>query len=290
MGFKQYIKRGIVYLLHGVPERKVYANISYLAPNEMLRGRAALVTGGTSGIGYEIAKAFINAGAKVVITGRNEQKLSKACAAINKEVSCKNMIFGLVMDNTNVKTMPQKLEEIKSLVGGQSVDILVNNAGVVGGEVKDCLEEQYDRIMDTNLKGTFFLSQLMARYFVNNKIGGNILMIGSSSSLRPATSAYTITKNAVYGFTKGLAKVLAPYGITVNGLAPGPTATPILMPDGVRDEISFSNSLGRYVLPGEIANMAVFLVSNMGRSIIGDMIFMTGGSGVITYDDVNYSF
>lgn len=290
MGFKQYIKRGIVYLLHGVPERKVYANISYLAPNEMLRGRAALVTGGTSGIGYEIAKAFINAGAKVVITGRNEQKLSKACAAINKEVSCKNMIFGLVMDNTNVKTMPQKLEEIKSLVGGQSVDILVNNAGVVGGEVKDCLEEQYDRIMDTNLKGTFFLSQLMARYFVNNKIGGNILMIGSSSSLRPATFAYTITKNAVYGFTKGLAKVLAPYGITVNGLAPGPTATPMLMPDGVRDEISFSNSLGRYVLPGEIANMAVFLVSNMGRSIIGDMIFMTGGSGVITYDDVNYSF
>lgn len=290
MGFKQYIKRGIVYLLHGVPERKVYANISYLAPNEMLRGWAALVTGGTSGIGYEIAKAFINAGAKVVITGRNEQKLSKACAAINKEVSCKNMIFGLVMDNTNVKTMPQKLEEIKSLVGGQSVDILVNNAGVVGGEVKDCLEEQYDRIMDTNLKGTFFLSQLMARYFVNNKIGGNILMIGSSSSLRPATSAYTITKNAVYGFTKGLAKVLAPYGITVNGLAPGPTATPMLMPDGVRDEISFSNSLGRYVLPGEIANMAVFLVSNMGRSIIGDMIFMTGGSGVITYDDVNYSF
>ena len=290
MGFKQYIKRGIVYLLHGVPERKVYANISYLAPNEMLRGRAALVTGGTSGIGYEIAKAFINAGAKVVITGRNEQKLSKACAAINKEVSCKNMIFGLVMDNTNVKTMPQKLEEIKSLVGGQSVDILVNNAGVVGGEVKDCLEEQYDRIMDTNLKGTFFLSQLMARYFVNNKIGGNILMIGSSSSLRPATSAYTITKNAVYGFTKGLAKVLAPYGITVNGLAPGATATPMLMPDGVRDEISFSNSLGRYVLPGEIANMAVFLVSNMGRSIIGDMIFMTGGSGVITYDDVNYSF
>ena len=90
MGFKQYIKRGIVYLLHGVPERKVYANISYLAPNEMLRGRAALVTGGTSGIGYEIAKAFINAGAKVVITGRNEQKLSKACAAINKEVSCNN--------------------------------------------------------------------------------------------------------------------------------------------------------------------------------------------------------
>ena len=112
----------------------------------------------------------------------------------------------------------------------------------------------------------------------------------TSSSLRPATSAYTLTKNAIYGFTKGLAKILSPYGITVNGIAPGPTATPMLMPNGIKENIVFHNPLGRYVLPGEIANMAVFLVSNMGRSIIGDMIFMTGGSGVVTFDDVNYSF
>ena len=124
----------------------------------------------------------------------------------------------------------------------------------------------------------------------NNHIEGNIINIGSSSCLRPATSAYSITKNAILGLTKGLAKILAPHGIIVNGIAPGPTATPMLMPNGIRDNISFPNQLGRYELPEEIANMAVFLVSNMGKSIIGDMVFMTGGSGVVTYDDVHYSF
>lgn len=290
MGLKQYIKRGVKFILHGVPERKVYAQVSYLAPSEMLKGRTALVTGGTSGIGYEVAKAYINAGARVVITGRNEEKVKKACEAIDKEVSRKGNIFGIVMNNTDVKSMPSKLQDIERVLGSGHIDILVNNAGVVGGEVKDCTEELYNTILDTNLKGTFFLSKLVARYWVDNQIEGNILMMGSSSSLRPATSAYTLTKNALYGFTKGLAKVLAPHGITVNGLAPGPTATPMTMPNGVRDEISFPNPLGRFVMPGEIANMAVFLVSNMGRSIIGDMVFMTGGSGIVTFDDVKYSF
>lgn len=290
MGLKQYIKRGVKFILHGVPERKVYAQVSYLAPSEMLKGRTALVTGGTSGIGYEVAKAYINAGARVVITGRNEEKVKKACEVIDKEVSRKGNIFGMVMNNTDVKSMPSKLQDIERVLGTGHIDILVNNAGVVGGEVKDCTEELYNTILDTNLKGTFFLSKLVARYWMNNQIEGNILMMGSSSSLRPATSAYTLTKNALYGFTKGLAKVLAPHGITVNGLAPGPTATPMTMPNGVRDEISFPNPLGRFVMPGEIANMAVFLVSNMGRSIIGDMVFMTGGSGIVTFDDVKYSF
>lgn len=290
MGLKQYIKRGVKFILHGVPERKVYAQVSYLAPSEMLKGRTALVTGGTSGIGYEVAKAYINAGARVVITGRNEEKVKKACEVIDKEVSRKGNIFGMVMNNTDVKSMPSKLQDIERVLGTGHIDILVNNAGVVGGEVKDCTEELYNTILDTNLKGTFFLSKLVARYWVDNQIEGNILMMGSSSSLRPATSAYTLTKNALYGFTKGLAKVLAPHGITVNGLAPGPTATPMTMPNGVRDEISFPNPLGRFVMPGEIANMAVFLVSNMGRSIIGDMVFMTGGSGIVTFDDVKYSF
>lgn len=290
MGLKQYIKRGVKFILHGVPERKVYAQVSYLAPSEMLKGRTALVTGGTSGIGFEVAKAYINAGARVVITGRNEEKVKKACEAINKEVSRKGNIFGIVMNNTDVKSMPSKLQDIERVLGTGHIDILVNNAGVVGGEVKDCTEELYNTILDTNLKGTFFLSKLVASYWADNQIEGNILMMGSSSSLRPATSAYTLTKNALYGFTKGLAKVLAPHGITVNGLAPGPTATPMTMPNGVRDEISFPNPLGRFVMPGEIANMAVFLVSNMGRSIIGDMVFMTGGSGIVTFDDVKYSF
>jgi 3-oxoacyl-[acyl-carrier protein] reductase len=290
MSLANYIKRGIKFILTGVPEKKVYTNIAYLAPSEMLRGRTALITGGTSGIGFEMAKAFIRAGATCVITGRNEEKIKKACAEIKNELGSNSPIFGKKMDVTNLPSMAESFKEILEIVPSHTLDILVNNAGVVGGEIKDCTEEKYDLILDTNLKGTFFLSRLVARYMRDNHIEGNILNVGSSSSLRPATSAYTITKNAIYGFTKGLAKVLAPHGITVNGIAPGPTATPMLMPNGIKDNLAFSNPLGRYTLPGEIANMAVFLVSAMGKSIIGDMIFMTGGSGVVTFDDVQYNF
>lgn len=290
MSIIKYLKRALVYILHGVPQKNVYANIAYLAPSEMLNGRSALITGGTSGIGYEIAKAFVNAGATCVITGRNSEKLNKACCQIEAETKKTSCIFGVVLDNTDVSSMNEKFKQVLSTIPSHTIDILVNNAGVVGGEIKDCDEEKYDLILDTNLKGVFFLSQITARYMRDNKIEGNILNIGSSSSLRPATSAYTISKNAIYGFTKGLAKVLSPYGITVNGIAPGPTATPMLMPDGIKENIAFPNPLGRFDLPGEIANMAVFLTSPMGRSIVGDMIFMTGGSGVVTFDDVKYTF
>ena len=290
MSLANYIKRGIKFILTGVPEKKVYTNIAYLAPSEMLKGRTALITGGTSGIGFEMAKAFIRAGATCVITGRNEEKVKKTCAEIETELGAKESIFGKKMDVTNLASMGESFNEILDIIPSRKIDILVNNAGVVGGEIKDCSEEKYDLILDTNLKGTFFLSQLVARYMRDNHIEGNILNVGSSSSLRPATSAYTITKNAIYGFTKGLAKVLAPHGITVNGIAPGPTATSMLMPNGIKDNLAFSNPLGRYILPGEIANMAVFLVSAMGKSIIGDMIFMTGGSGVVTFDDVHCNF
>lgn len=291
MGIKKYLKRGIKYILHGQPIKKVYAQVSYLSPSDMLEGRTALITGGTSGIGFEIAKAFINAGATCIITGRKEEKVIDACAKIGNDVSKKGHIYGLAWDVTDVEGNPQRFNKALELVKGEQIDILVNNAGLVGGEISNCTEEKYNAILNTNLKGSFFMSQLVARYMKDNGIKGNILNIGSSSSLRPATSAYTITKWGIRGMTKGLAKILSPYGITVNAIAPGPTATPMLMPNGVKDDISFpTNPLGRFIMPGEIANMAVFLVSNMGRSIIGDMIFMTGGSGVVTYDDVHYSF
>ena len=87
-----------------------------------------------------------------------------------------------------------------------------------------------------------------------------------------------------------MAKTLAPYGITVNGIAPGPTATPMLGKKEGEDIAYTRNPLGRFTLPEEIANMAVFLVSDMGRSIVGDIIYMTGGSGLVTFDDVDYNF
>ena len=166
----------------------------------------------------------------------------------------------------------------------------MNNAGVNAASMPNATEEAYDAVLDTNLKGVFFLSQMMGRYMVDNKIKGNILNVASSSSLRPAISAYTLSKWGIRGLTLGLAKALAQYGITVNGVAPGPTATPMLLKNGETNLLNTTIPLGRYVLPEEIANMAVFLVSGMGKAIIGDIVYMTGGAAVLGYDDMRYSF
>ena len=288
MSIKKYLKRAFVFLLHGIPERHVIANITKLAPNEMLKGRTALITGATSGIGFEIAKSYLEAGAKVIITGRDKDRIQHACSLL-KSIHQNHIVHGIQMNNCDVPIFKEKLEEMLRWKDINQIDILVNNAGVLGGDIRDTTETEYDNIVNTNLKGVFFLSQMIGHYYKEQHIEGNILNIASSSSLRPAASAYTITKWGIRGLTLGLAKILTPYGIIVNGIAPGPTATRMIFKESNTD-IAFKNPIGRCAMPEEIANMAVFLVSNMGRSIVGDIIYMTGGSGLITLDDVNYEF
>lgn len=288
MSIKKYLKRAFVFLLHGIPERHVIANITKLAPNEMLKGRTALITGATSGIGFEIAKSYLEAGAKVIITGRDKDRIQHACSLL-KSIHQNYIVHGIQMNNCDVPIFKEKLEEMLRWKDINQIDILVNNAGVLGGDIRDTTETEYDNIVNTNLKGVFFLSQMIGHYYKEQHIEGNILNIASSSSLRPAASAYTITKWGIRGLTLGLAKILTPYGIIVNGIAPGPTATRMIFKESNTDT-AFKNPIGRCAMPEEIANMAVFLVSNMGRSIVGDIIYMTGGSGLITLDDVNYEF
>lgn len=286
MSFKSRIKHIISFLLHGETPI-IAANVATYAPNNMLEGRCAIITGGTSGIGFCIAKAFLNAGATVIITGRSEHKLEIASSKLGN----KERVFTFVMDSMKVESFElifDKMKKTTSASGIGAIDILVNNAGVLGASIPNATEDQYDAVLDTNLKGVFFLSQLFANYMVANKIKGNILNVASSSSLRPALSAYTISKWGIRGFTMGLARSLAPHGITVNGIAPGQTATPML---NKQDDNLYNKTcpLGRWILPEEIANGAVFLVSDMGRAILGDIMYMTGGAALLSYEDMNYN-
>ena len=283
----RFFYRGFQYMISGVPNHIVNVNVASLASSDLLKGRCALITGGTSGIGFEIAKAFINAGGTVVITGRSQDRIDVALSKLKKGRS-----FGIVLD-TNVGSFNNKFAELLNVLNQENVpqiDILVNNAGVNGKGMPNATEEDYDKILDTNLKGVFFLSQMFGKYLVRNNIKGNILNIASASSLRPADSAYSITKWGVRGLTLGLAKSLGKEGITVNGIAPGPTATPMLIKDDKANMYLGRIPLGRYIMPEEIANMAVILVSDMGRSIMGELIYMTGGAANLTYDDVKYGF
>lgn len=285
MNIKDYIIRGIRYVIRGIPVVQTSVNIVRLSPSELLKGKTAIITGGTSGIGKAIAVAFIEAGARVCITGRDKEKIRIALNDIRKKTNTTN-IDGIVLDNSNVPLIKDKISYIiDDLFGGQ-LDILVNNAGVNGGNLNNCSEEEYQNVMDTNLKGTIFLTRVICKFMIDNHVSGNILNICSSSSLRPANTAYVISKWGLRGYTLGLAKQLIKHNIVVNGLAPGPTATPMLLKD-TSDITLENNPSGRFAMSEEIANLAVVLTSSMGRMVVGDILYATGGAAITTFDDLN---
>lgn len=282
MGIKEYLKKKMI------KTKKEQICIPCLE-GHFLDGRKALVTGGSSGIGYAIAKSFLMNGADVVLCGRDEVKLENAKQRLCIECKCKNLrIDTLVIDISKVEEMKKRLW-IYLDKGNIKIDIFVNNAGINGGDLfPNTSEECYDRILETNLKGMYFISQEIVSYMIRNQIQGNILNITSSSAIRPAISPYIISKWGERGLTLGMAKKYLPYGIIVNGLAPGSTLTPMLKKNADNDLNLEYSPTGRYAAPEEIGNLATVLVSSMGRMIVGDTIYATGGAGIITVDDMAY--
>ena len=250
---------------------------------EVLKGKVAVVTGGTTGIGFEIAKAFIHNGASVIITGRDSERIANAVVKLKKEIGNSENMFvcGEVLDNTMTTQIEDRWKQILS-----HIEILVNNAGVISkthfGKTD---EKDYNLVMETNLKGTYFLSEIVSNYMIENGIKGNILNISSSSALRPAVSAYSMAKWAIHGLTLGMAKKLSPYGIVVNSIAPGPTATRMLQSDNIININRMSSPSERYATASEIANLAVIMVSDMSKMVNGDTMYATGGCGLLTFDD-----
>lgn len=287
MGITSYLRRGLSYILKGQPVVQINANIVTLSKNELLKGRTALITGGTSGIGKAIASAFLDAGANVVITSRTQEKADKVARELQSGHESQ-LVIGTKLDNEKPESFKKTLSEVVLRLGQNKLDILVNNAGIRGGRWGDTTLEEYEKVMDTNLKGVFFLSELVAKYMRDNSVHGNILNICSASSLRPANSAYCLSKWGIRALTEGMAKTLISYDIVVNGIAPGPTATPMFGLNSEDNLTASSQPNKRFTTVEEIANMAVVYVSDMGRTIVGDIAYMTGGAALLTYDDNNY--
>lgn len=243
-----------------------------------LNGKVALITGGTGGIGLAIAKSFVESGCKVIIVGRSTEKCQKCCEEVGK--NCSYVSFDL----NDIKNIHHFIEKSVSVFG--KIDILVNSAGVHSTkslhDYFDVDEKEFDTIMAVNLKSTFFVSQAVAKYMVDNKIKGHILNISSSVQNEPAWSPYRLSKWGIKGLTSELAEKLLPYGIIVNAIAPGSTATNLL---GVKDGDSIytdDNLIGRYIMPDEVATYAKLLVSELGNMVVGDTVYISGGRGTIT--------
>ena len=247
-----------------------------VSEERVLEGRVALITGGTRGLGLEFARTFANCGCDVIVSGRNKDALAEAVKELGEQGR------SLFLDATDINSFDEKVKEANTLFN-KPVDILVNCAGVHNHHgFLDTDVEEFELIMKTNLEGMFFLSQAVANSMIKHKIKGHILNVSSSAALRPASNTYQLSKWGVRGLTLGMADVLLPYGIIVNAIAPGPTATDMLIKDGDTSLYKHDSLIGRYEHPIEIANLAKIMVSDIGNMIVGDTIYVTGGSGVIS--------
>jgi 3-oxoacyl-[acyl-carrier protein] reductase len=259
-------------------EEKIIPILTPVKEEMIFSGKVALITGGSSGIGLSIAENLISKGCKVIIAGTNESKLEKASQKLGGSTNIRMIVINV----TDTDSLPDKVQEAVQLYDDNKIDILINCAGKIShSDFLRMSESEYDEVMNTNAKGTYFMCQAVSRFMIDNKIRGHILNISSASALRPAWSPYHISKWAVRGMTLGLAEQLLPYGIVVNAIAPGPVATPMLGKKEGDSVYHPSNPAGRYAMPNEIAELAAFMVRYMGNLIVGDTYYITGGGGTI---------
>jgi NAD(P)-dependent dehydrogenase (short-subunit alcohol dehydrogenase family) len=180
---------------------------------------AALITGGSSGLGARFAQVLAQAGAKVVIAGRRGDRLTEVAGAI---AASGGKVFTVTLDVTKTETLAAAIDEAEKLAG--KLTILVNNAGMnVLSSASALNESDYDKIMDTNVKAAFFMTQAVGTRMVERKVKGRIVNIASIGAFKalPGLVAYSMSKTAIAMMTKGFAREWARHKIAVNALCPG---------------------------------------------------------------------
>lgn len=241
-----------------------------------LTGKAALVTGANTGIGQAIAVALAEAGADVAVAGRSEpaETLALIAATGRKAVNIK-------ADLSSTEPVQRVIDE--AVAGLGKVDILVNNAGIIRrDDLLQFSEEDWDAVIDTNLKTLFFLSQAAAKGMVERGTG-KIVNIASLLTFQGGirVPSYAAAKSGVSGVTKAMANELAPRGVQVNAIAPGyitTNNTAALVADETRNrQILERIPTGRWGKPEDIAGAAVFLASEASDYVTGQVLAVDGG-------------
>lgn len=247
-----------------------------------LSGTVAIITGGNGGIGRSIAMGLANAGASVAIFGRNEEKNQKTLVEL-KEINPNSM--ALQVDISNNSELAPAIQKVEKELG--NITILVNNAGIInvsGGILNETIED-WDAVMDTQLKAVFLLSKLVAKSMAQHK-KGKIINIGSMYSFfgSARVPSYSAAKGAIIQLTRSMAIELAAHNVQVNAIAPGWFETN--MTEGAKtnqalcDEIIMRTPAGRWGQPEEIAGTAVFLASKASDFVTGETIRVDGGYAI----------
>lgn len=247
------------------------------------QGKVAIVTGGSKGIGKAIAKQLAHEGASVVINGRDMNALEEATQEIRREGGQITAIQTDVSKSKDVKAMIDKVIE-----DYDRIDILINNAAVFAESVRimDLEEEEWDRIMTTNLKGVFLCAKAVIKHMVKQKSGKIVNMTSFTGKTGrvvystfggPTKAHYCASKAGIISLTKSLAYELAPYNINVNGVAAGSVA-PEGTPEGKKEMIIPLVPLGRMGVSQDVAAAVLFLASPDASFITGEIMDVNGGT------------
>lgn len=271
MNYRASIKNRLCRIL-GIAPKIVEAKICYLQPNKRLEGKKIIVTGGGRGLGAAMAKKFVQEGAKVLISGRNEKTLQQTA----QEIGCSYLVY----DVSDTKGSVAFIKEADSLLDG--VNCLVNNAGISLHELDytKVTEDTFDAQITTNLKGGFFLSKSFIEYLKSKGEKGTILFTSSETGETVDDRPYGWTKAAINSMVRGLAYELAKEGFRINAVAPGVTASDMtgLTSDG---NLYFpGNIIERVYMPEEVAEVATFLISDASGCVNGQILYCNNGKTI----------
>lgn len=249
-----------------------------------LRNKNILIFGGGSGIGKAIAIRFIEAGAKVMIAGRTEEKLKE----VLNEVNSPNLFYK-VFDIIDVNKHLELFIECKDILGG--LDGFVNAAALGTGaytgrgyEPWDITEDEWDTLTDINFKAAFFLMRNEIDFMLKNNIRGNILNIASNAACMDIVGSYGASKEAIIKWTRSFGKKYGHNGIIINGIAPGATFTPMIARYAKDINQKYErHAIERFIRPDEIAQLAFYLMSDYGEIICGHTVVADGGDNNATF-------
>ena len=249
--------------------KNITLNYKYVINDNLLKSKDIIVFGGATGIGLAISNILSKAGANIIICSRSKHNLDDTFSFHSIDLEKENFL----------EELPKIIEEY------DKIDAVVNCQGICPDIdfKQDFLEidlNDYNAVFNINLKSVYFINQFFCKYFIENKITGNILNIASTEGLKGATVPYGISKSGVVSLTKGLGKKMAKHGITINGIAPGATATSMMK---IKDKNLYKSYLpsNRMTTPEEIANMALFLLSDIGKNMIGEIVVIDGGENLV---------